>query len=122
MEMMTFQTVNKMIQTIPDSLTEEINLLKSNLQNHIGDKVKVSFLPNQYYNEKIYILTDYWITRGINGVTINLQLREGDIIINYRVEDVIKLEAQTFFNRIEYKAYVTSSEIMKEVYNFCLYF
>lgn len=109
-------------QTNINTLTVEAHALEINLENHLGNKVKVSFLPNQYYNEKIYVLTDYSITQDESSISIKMDLREGNVNVNYTIEDVMRLETQSFFNRIEYKAHVVNSELYDEVYNFCLYF
>lgn len=105
-------------QTATNTLSVEAHTLSMNLENHLGNKVKVSFLPNQYYNDKIYTLVDYSVDQSGNSIKISMELKEGSVNINYRIEDVIRIQEQAFFNRIEYKACVDA----KEVYNFCLYF
>ena len=101
-----------------NSLTIEGHALSMNLENHLGNKVKVSFLPNQYYNDKIYTMEDYYVSQEKNGLTISMELKEGDIKVNYKIEEVVKIEVQEYFNRIEYKTYVEYDGL----YNFCLYF
>lgn len=104
------------------NLDLQAQALRMNLETHIGNKVKISFLPNQYYNEKIYMLTNHEVTQGVNSVIINLELKENALNVNYKLEDIIHIDEQAFFNRIEYKAYTVKSEVYEEVYHFCLYY
>jgi hypothetical protein len=101
-----------------DDITHETQVLRENLESQLGNKIKVSFSPNQYYNEKIYSLENYLIVEDEDSITLNLNIKDGQATINYLVRDVVKLESQPFFNRIEYKAYKSQFE----AYNFCLYF
>lgn len=109
-------------KTSVNTLTFEANALMANLENHVGNKVKVSFIPNQYYNDKIYTLADYAVLKSSDGVAISMELKEGNIAVKYRIEDIVKIDQQEYFNRIEYKAYVGTSERYNDAYNFCLYF
>ena len=109
-------------QTVVNKLEIEALTLKNGLEEHLGNKVKVSFLPNQYYNDKIYTLAGYLVTQDQEGLTINMELKEGSVTVNYKIENVVSVEEQVFFNRTEYKANVGSLDICRETYNFCLYF
>lgn len=105
-----------------NSMTADVQALCTNLENHLGNKVKVSFLPNQYYNEKIYILMDYIVHYDKRGINLSLKLKEGDIKVEFRLDEVVRIESNEYFNRIEYKAYKSHSDFCKEIYNFCLYY
>ena len=124
MEELLIQQVGKckIQQDQATNLELQVEELRMNLKNHIGNKVKVSFLPNQYYNDSIYFLENYTVSKEVSGLTINLHLIEGSIRKNYILEGLIHIDEQSFFNRIEYKAYCAKSEAYEEVYNFCLYF
>lgn len=109
-------------QVTQNSIVLEAQALCMNLENHIGNKVKLSFIPNQYYNEKIYTLADYTVYHDKSGINISMKLEEGDLTVDFKVDEILKVESSEYFNRIEYRAYKSLSEVYKEVYNFCLYF
>ncbi len=108
-------------ETTANTLTVEAHALSMNLENHLGEKVKASFLPNQYYDEKIYTLGDYSVTQDTGGLTVCMKLKDGDVYIDYKLEDVFSIEHHEYFNRIEYKAHVGSPGLRDDIYNFCLY-
>ncbi len=107
--------------TTANTLTVEAHALSMNLESHLGEKVKASFLPNQYYNEKIYALGDYSVTQDAGGLTVCMKLKDGDVYIDYRLEDVFSIEQHEYFNRIEYKAHVGAPGVRDDIYNFCIY-
>ncbi|MGE5329136.1 MAG: hypothetical protein ACM3KR_06500 [Deltaproteobacteria bacterium] len=109
-------------QLIQNSIALETQVLCTNLENHIGNKVKLSFIPNQYYNEKIYTLIDYTIYHDKTGINISMKLKENDIVVEFKLDEILKVESSEYFNRIEYKAFKSLSDVYREVYNFCLYF
>lgn len=109
-------------QPFPSNIIAEAQALCMNLENHIGNKVKASFIPNQYYNDKIYTLLDYTVYHDKNGINISLKLKEDSITADYKIDEIVKVDSMEFFNRIEYKAFKSLSDVYKEVYNFCLYF
>jgi len=109
-------------QPTPNAIVSEAQALCMNLENHIGNKVKLSFLPNQYYNEKIYTLTDYTVYHDRTGINILMKLKENNVIVDFRVDEILKVESNEYFNRIEYKAFKSLSDVYREIYNFCLYF
>ena len=124
MEELLIQQIEKCKSTEDTSskLALQAQALRMNLENHIGNKIKISFLPNQYYNDKIYLLANYEVNQSSNGINVTLGLKEDSIVVNYKLDCVIHIEEQSFFNRIEYKAYTVHSEAYEEVYHFCLYF
>lgn len=109
-------------QTFFNTIVAEAQALCMNLENHIGNKVKLSFIPNQYYNEKIYELLDYTVYHDKSGINISMKLKEKDIVVDFRIDEILKVESSEYFNRIEYKAHKSLSDVYKETYNFCLYF
>ena len=109
-------------QPTQSAIVSEAQALCVNLENHIGNKVKLSFLPNQYYNEKIYTLTDYTVYHDKTGINILMKLKENNVTVEFRVDEILKVESNEYFNRIEYKAFKSLSDVYREIYNFCLYF
>jgi len=109
-------------QVMQNMIVSEAQALCMNLENHIGNKVKLSFMPNQYYNEKIYTLIDYTVYHDKTGINISMRLKEGNVIVDFKTDEIIKVESSEYFNRIEYKAHKTLTDVYKEVYNFCLYY
>jgi len=109
-------------QALANTIVSEAQALCMNLENHIGSKVKISFVPNQYYNEKIYTLIDYTVYHDKTGINISMKLKEDNINVEFRVDEIVKVESNEYFNRIEYKAQKSLSDFCRETYNFCLYF
>ncbi|MGE5473818.1 MAG: hypothetical protein ACM3UU_06320 [Ignavibacteriales bacterium] len=109
-------------QVTQNSIVLEAQALCMNLENHIGNKVKLSFIPNQYYNEKIYTLIDYTVYHDKTGINISVKLKEGDVVVDFRVDEILKVESSEYFNRIEYRAHKSITDVYKEIYNFCLYY
>lgn len=109
-------------QVTQNSIVLEAQALCMNLENHIGNKVKLSFIPNQYYNEKIYTLIDYTVYHDKTGINISVKLKEGDVVVDFRVDEILKVESSEYFNRIEYRAHKSITDVYKETYNFCLYY